>query len=381
MRKIYLLKVTYQYKIVYFLSVFLLCLYSKIILAYSHCFTPPSNQNDYKKINFTKAIENCDKLIQFEPINIIAYMDRAGLKLIIQDYIGAIQDYDQLIKLDPKNIELYLKSRAELKEKLEDYQGAIQDYNLMIEMNKTFPLYFHRALLKYGLKLYQEAIEDIDKGLMLLGSINSQPNVAGVAYSLRGICNYSLNNNNEALDNLNLSISLFNQSRDKPSNKVLSIAYHFRGLTQHDLKKNQEAIQDYNIAIKLDLNPKIYMDLARAKISLSDYRGAIQNIDQMLTLTIPKNKEDYQKINEAYLIRGIARYFIHDNQKSMEDLTTVINSNKEYITPEVEAITYFFIGRLQIDSGNLDNGCLYLSKSGEMGFTDAYEAIKIHCTQ
>jgi hypothetical protein len=42
---------------------------------------------------------------------------------------------------------------------------------------------------------------------------------------------------------------------------------------------------------------------------------------------------------------------------------------------------YFMRGILRIDFGDTKNGCLDLSKAGELGDLKAYEAIKEKCNQ
>lgn len=93
------------------------------------------------------------------------------------------------------------------------------------------------------------------------------------------------------------------------------------------------AISDFNKAIAL--NPKlknVYFARAQAKEKLEDYRGAISDYSKDIELT-PNNPG-------SYFNRGIVKYF-----------------------------------RLR----DLDGGCLDWSKSGEQGYSDAYETIKKYC--
>jgi tetratricopeptide (TPR) repeat protein len=93
------------------------------------------------------------------------------------------------------------------------------------------------------------------------------------------------------------------------------------------------SISDFNRAI--ELNPKlknVYFARAQAKEKLEDYRGAISDYSKDIELT-PKNPG-------SYFNRGIVKYF-----------------------------------RLR----DIDGGCLDWSKSGEQGYTDAYETIKKYC--
>jgi tetratricopeptide (TPR) repeat protein len=110
--------------------------------------------------------------------------------------------------------------------------------------------------------------------------------------------------------------------------------YFERGNTK--LNSNNDylgAISEYNKAI--ELNPKlknVYFARAIAKEKLEDYRGAISDYTKDIVI-VPINPG-------SYFNRGIVKYF-----------------------------------RL----GDTDGGCLDWSKSGEQGYTDAYETIKKYC--
>jgi tetratricopeptide (TPR) repeat protein len=110
--------------------------------------------------------------------------------------------------------------------------------------------------------------------------------------------------------------------------------YFERGITK--LNSNNDylgAISDFNKAI--ELNPKlknVYFARAQAKEKLEDYRGAISDYNKDIALT-PNNPGSYYN-------RGIVKYF-----------------------------------RLR----DLDGGCLDWSKSGEQGYSDAYETVKKYC--
>jgi hypothetical protein len=42
-------------------------------------------------------------------------------------------------------------------------------------------------------------------------------------------------------------------------------------------------------------------------------------------------------------------------------------------------LAYYNRGLTKIRSGQKDSGCLDLSKAGELGYSEAYEAIKVYC--
>jgi tetratricopeptide (TPR) repeat protein len=107
------------------------------------------------------------------------YCIRGNAKGRLQDYRGAIADFNRAIELNP-NLALTYYNRGLSKYKLQDYRGAIADYNKEIELNPNFEeAYYNRGLSKYELQDYRGAIADYAKAIKL------NPNHAK-AYNNRG---------------------------------------------------------------------------------------------------------------------------------------------------------------------------------------------------
>ena len=64
----------------------------------------------------------------------LSYIKQGLAKFELGDYQGAIQDFDNAIKLNPENDDAY-RYRGIAKGKLGDYQGAIQDLANAIRLN------------------------------------------------------------------------------------------------------------------------------------------------------------------------------------------------------------------------------------------------------
>jgi len=113
--------------------------------------------------------------------------------------------------------------------------------------------------------------------------------------------------------------------------------YLLKGNTNYFLANYNEAIKDYNKVI--DMDPKEdggYINRAQCKFYLEDYRGAIKDFDKAFDIA---EHTDAYYFAEAYYYRGLAK----------------------------------------IKLGHMDEGCLNLSKAGEMGFIKAYDEIKKQC--
>lgn len=87
-------------------------------------------------------------------------------------YSSAMKDYTFAINLIPTYDFAYAK-RALLKMQLNDYRGALLDYNKLISINKLesdffrYNHYVYRAICKYELRNYWGALEDCNIALKL----------------------------------------------------------------------------------------------------------------------------------------------------------------------------------------------------------------------
>lgn len=70
----------------------------------------------------------------YDKIQYKEYFDSAKSKMKLEDYNGAISDFNKAIELDPNNAGAYM-NRGNTKIKLKDFYGAISDYTKVIELN------------------------------------------------------------------------------------------------------------------------------------------------------------------------------------------------------------------------------------------------------
>ena len=135
-------------------------------------------------------------------------------------------------------------------------------------------------------------------------------------------------NNNE--NGVNIGDNELENVDEQVSNLVED--YYLNGIAKANLQDYIGAISDYTIAIELDpKDAETYFCRGDAKQKLQDYRGAISDYSKVIELD-PKRAE-------AYVWRGIAK----------------------------------------LNLGQKDGWCLDLSKAGELGYEDAYVAIRKFC--
>jgi len=98
-----------------------------------------------------------------EKTKVEAHYSRASLRTVLENYKGALEDYDELLKL--KQQWYYFTERAEVHIKLKNAKGALSDYNEAIKLQDP-PLYDTikgRGELYMKAKSYDKAIADFTR--------------------------------------------------------------------------------------------------------------------------------------------------------------------------------------------------------------------------
>jgi len=157
-----------------------------------------------------------------------------------------------------------------------------------------------------------------------------------------------------------VSYSVFSQS---------PLEYMKSGILKCVEKDYIGAIKDYTKAI--ELNPRMAYAYSRrglTKYMLQDYYGAISDYGKSLEI----NPNEV----EVYYLRGHAKFLLKENEEAILDLNTAIKLDSIYID------AYYVRGIIRITFlKQKEGGCLDLSKAGELGKEEAYEAIKRFCQE
>jgi tetratricopeptide (TPR) repeat protein len=175
----------------------------------------------------------------------------------------------------------------------------------------------------------------------------------------KGMEHYERREYMEALINLNKAIEI---------DAGYSKAYFVRGNIKEAFDDRHGAMKDYNMAV--EKNPKFadaFFCRGNVKMKLQDYYGAIDDYSSAITLN-----ESYI---EAYFNRGKAKQYLQAYEDAINDCSKIIQINPKNFD------AFYMRGILRINFGDTKNGCLDLSKAGELGDLKAYEAIKEKCNQ
>jgi hypothetical protein len=144
----------------------------------------------------------------------------------------------------------------------------------------------------------------------------------------------------------------------------------------------------------------ILFDMANSKVALSDYNGALLDIGNLFTIyKLHCNySKDYYKSMDAecrepynmYILKGICYYNLKKHaaaiaeidkyfRKANFDLKKDEEEGVQTVDVENLSLAYFYRGLSKIELKNKQSGCADLSKSGELGFSDAYDVIQEKC--
>lgn len=120
------------------------------------------NQQQYEQ-----AIKDYDKVIELNPNDANAYLNRGNAYGNLGQYDQAIKNYDKAIELNPNDANAYV-GRSNAYYHLGQKERAIQDSNKVIELDPNNDMaYNNRGWGYFELGQYDQAIQYFDKALEL----------------------------------------------------------------------------------------------------------------------------------------------------------------------------------------------------------------------
>lgn len=135
-----------------------------ILMAFQYCDRGISK---YKINDFDGAISDFNKSINFDSCYATAYYERGYVKFKKFDFEGAIADFNIVIKMDSNYTEAY-NGRGHCKAQILDYDGAFSDFNKSLEIDSANHItFFERGSIKIDVDDFTGAIEDYSKAIEL----------------------------------------------------------------------------------------------------------------------------------------------------------------------------------------------------------------------
>ncbi len=243
------------------------------------------------------AMPDLDASIARAPADVQLRGMKAKSLLELREWQRAIQEYDELIRLDPKSPEAHV-FRGYAKGSIGDHEGAIADYSEELRLNPRYTwAYVYRAEEFYNHRSdFEGAIWDCSEAIQL------EPGLAH-AWMCRGLARRAKGDLAGARSDSNEAIRL---------NPKLQQAYNTRGLVSLSELKHDEAIADFTMALSLD--PGYYhanSNRALAWSAKGEFARAIADCDVTIRMD-PKKSTHWN-------IRGLVKARSGDHAAAVAD--------------------------------------------------------------
>lgn len=317
------------------------------------------------------AVALYDNVVNVDPANSTNYLERAGLKLKVNDFDGAIRDAEMALKMDcDKGVAYFYQGKA--------YEGknnapfAYRAYALALRENPENPEYRYRfANMAFNVSRFSEAEEILS--LVLDSNAADFPE----AYLTRAKTRYQMGEFYSAIADSNKYIA---------TNPKSAEAYFYSAMAKSALKNYEEALKDFNMAIKFDKdNTNYYLFRARANLALEDYKKVASDYKKIVDIKKDSaTTEDHLRVAQAEVLNDndeeallyydiiIANDKLNDNvyldrarlfekmgrhYDSINDYTTVLNLNPN------QKVVYKERGLIFVDTKSYRKGILDLNEA------------------
>ena len=321
---------------------------------------------DYRQ-EFGQALTAADLALKYLPKKDVdyvayAYSTRAGIYLHIQDSVKALADYNEAIRLKPKDTQPY-EERAQLFYEQGKYDLASADYRKMVELKPGDVMgYMGLGRNANAQERWEEAIKQFDYVTKLESEYSS-------GYSFRAESYIGLEKWNEATDDIIKALSidwdrkahflaltvkepaftiLVSKMKVQSAKAPNEATWPYIIATMYDQAKNyNKAIEYYSIANNKNMSEKVYQKISNCHFRLGNYEEALTNINQALNM-------DSTDVN--FLAQKANIYYENGNAKAaVAEWDKVLTMQPEY------GFGYYRRGWFKELSGDLEGGLEDLS--------------------
>lgn len=230
-----------------------------------------------------------------------------------------------------------------------------------------------------------EKISDILSVLIINDKVEEPMNITCIEEGEKAVCEYTLTGETLKIflvkENGNWLVDLKNKSSEINDKEIKQVNPDYEKNIESALKKislndYRGAINDCDKAIEIDSTmPDVYCYRGNAKSEISKYwQEAILDYNKAIELGL---KCEDHSIFIYYNNRGRVKCKLHDYNGAILDFNKSIEFNPN------DADAYESRGDIKYKIGDIDGACLDWSKEGELSsiyrHTDAYEKIRKHC--
>jgi tetratricopeptide (TPR) repeat protein len=381
--------------------------------------------------DYNNALDDYGQVMMINPENVLVYYNRAAVEIELQDYRAAIRDYTRAIEIYPDFANAYM-NRSYAKNQIGQYESARKDYNVAQQKiaqyrknttDSVFSIFadtsktFNKLLAldaDFTKKTFSNKLENRKIEFMILPqfkfadgvpkstlpldkqyffpSMDSFLNETGI--ELLALSNWNVEMDISRADSLDAIADTLMRSHDRQRS---ALGYFIKGISQGQQKQFSSAINYYNRAIELD--PRNIFYYLNRSVSRSEMIEFISNIES----SIPKLSQD----EELVTTKNPTISHTYDYREALADLDKLENLNPSFAylhynrgnllclsnrMPEaIDAYTraissyayfgeaYFNRGLISIYLRDTEKGCIDVSKSGELGVSNAYAIIRKYC--
>jgi tetratricopeptide (TPR) repeat protein len=304
----------------------------------------------YNKGDYRGAIATYSKIIQVNPKNAKAYINRGSAKAQIKDYKGAIADFDKALALNPKEALAYA-NRGAVRSAQGDKKGEVADLTKAIDLAPQLAIaYNNRGVANYESGNKAQAEADLDKAIEL------DPNSA-LAYNNRGMLRYFMKRYPAALADFSEAIRI---------NPEYALAYNNRGLAIYSLGNKLGSTSEFGKAIAIDPQlaiayynrGTILSEIGQRPRAVADFMKALgldPQLSQVLGENTAKVGNDFTQgitfapnLAQAYTNRGLARDRLGNQPGALIDYSRAISIDLRY------SDAYYRRGILHYELGQID---------------------------
>jgi tetratricopeptide (TPR) repeat protein len=236
-----------------------------------------------------------------------------------EKYTEAVQDFDEAIRLEPKQFQAYVNLAQVYQDRAQTYAQGKQPAQAAAQLDKAVALLDQAIALKPKLAgLYRnrasvqrqrgnlgDALQDLNTTIQ--HEDTQSPQLTGDLTERGRIL--------QEQQHLEQAVSDYNAALKREPGYLP--AHRYRGTALMELKRNAEAAQDFDVCVaKGKPDSAVYEARALVRVRLLNYVGAVADYSRALELT-PKSAYLHARRGWAYIVGEAPRLAVHDFEEAL----------------------------------------------------------------